>query len=249
MRGLEGKVAIVTGGGAGIGRATALRLAEEGVSVTIGDLDGDRAQVVADEIPELGRHALALQADVSDDEASGQLVAAAVDHFGRLDILINNAGMPARNQTGHPFEIWDRGVHQSLSSAYRMSETCLPHLLANETSAIVSLSSTIGTQTHGLADWYAAAKAGVAGLTIALAGRHGRQGLRANAVAPGLIRTQRTEGIWISEQKLDRAVSRIPLQRGAAPEEVASAIAFLASDDASYISGQVLTIDGGFAIG
>lgn len=248
MRGLQGKTAIVTGGAHGIGEATAVRLAEEGVQVAIADLDLEAATPVAERIKASGGTAVARQIDVSDETQCEELCRFVVDTFGVLQILVNNAGSEARDRSGTPTERWDKGIRLSLSSMYRMSEAALPHLLANESSAIVNLSSVVGTKTYGMAEWYGAAKAGITGLTRAQAGMHGKAGLRSNAVCPGTIRTRRTVTIWDDEDKSRRFLKHSAIQRLGEPEDVAGVIAFLVSDDAAYVTGEAITIDGGWGL-
>ena len=244
MRGLQDRVALVTGAAAGIGRATAIRLAEEGCKVCVADINGGGAEEVALRIQSSGGEAFAFTADVADVSQCQAMVEATVDRLGSLDILVNNAGMPARNQSGEPNDIWDRGIDITLSSVYRITELAIPHLERGQHPAVINISSVIGNYTFGLAEWYAAAKAGLTGLTRAHAGLHGDKGIRINAICFGFIKTDRNKMSWDDPNM----AARIALRRLAEPEEAASAIAFLASDDASYISGEVMTVDGGFNI-
>lgn len=248
MRGLNDKTAIVTGAGSGIGRATALRLAEEGMNVAIGELNPKTGAAAALEIEAAGGRAIAVTTDVSDPEHCAELVAQTLKAFGGVQALINNAGVEARNRTLEPLARWDWGIENSLSSMYRMSEAAIPALLENPASAIVNVSSIIGTRTYGITEWYGAAKAGVTGLTRSQAGMHGKAGLRANAVCPGTIRTQRTVTLTENEQVAERVLHHQAIRRFGEPEDVASVIAFLASDDAGYVSGEMITIDGGWSL-
>ena len=248
MRGLKGRTAIVTGAGSGIGRATALRLAEEGMNVAIGELNAETGASVAAEIEAAGGRAIAVVTDVSDPELCADLVSRTLEAFGEVQVLVNNAGVEARDRSREPLERWDWGIENSLSSMYRMSEAALPALLENDASAIVNVSSVIGTRTYGITEWYGAAKAGVTGLTRSQAGMHGKAGLRANAVCPGTIRTKRTVTLTDNEKAAQRILSHQALRRFGEPEDVASVIAFLASDDASYVSGEMITIDGGWSL-
>ena len=248
MRGLAGRVAIVTGGGSGIGKATATRLADEGCLVVVADLDAEAANAVVAAIDAAGGQALASLCDVSNVEQCGALVRRTLDAYGGVSILVNNAGGESRDRTGPPETHWDRGIDTTLSSVYRMTAATLPALLACTRSAVVNVSSVNGTRTYGMAEWYAAAKAGITGYTLALAGMHGAQGLRANAVCPGLIKTRRTVTMWQDETKAARHLRHHAVPRFGEPEDVAAAIAFLASEDASFITGQMLTVDGGWGL-
>ena len=248
VRGLQGKTAIVTGSGHGIGRATAMRLAQEGVAVCVVDIDREAAAGAVSQIIGAGGRAIDLHADVADASRCAELVAEVVGRFGGLQILVNNAGSQARDRSTPPLERWDIGIDQSLSSVYRMSQAALPHLRENEASAIVNISSIIGTRTWGIEEWYATAKAALTGLTRAQAGQNGRRGVRVNAVCPGLIRTRRTVTLTDDEAKSAAALRHQAIHRFGEPEDVAALIAFLASDDASFITGETITVDGGWSI-
>ena len=176
------------------------------------------------------------------------MVAAAVDGFGSLGILVNNAGLPSRYNQGTKHEIWDLGIEQSLSSVYRMSETAMPHLIESGHGAIVNVCSIAGTKMGMPVAWYASAKAGVTGLTRSLAGTYGPKGVRANAMCLGLTRTGRVRSLWDNPKYHDEYVAHVPLGRVGEPEEAASVAAFLASDDAAYVTGEILTVDGGWSL-
>ena len=248
MRRLEGRVALVTGGGAGVGRATSLRFASEGAKVLIGDIDLDGAHAVVEQIVELGGEAKAIEGDAAGLADCERMVAAAVDGFGSLGILVNNAGLPSRYNQGTKHEIWDLGIEQSLSSVYRMSETAMPHLIKSGHGAIVNVCSIAGTKMGMPVAWYASAKAGVTGLTRSLAGTYGPKGVRANAMCLGLTRTGRVRSLWDNPKYHDEYVAHVPLGRVGEPEEAASVAAFLASDDAAYVTGEILTVDGGWSL-
>ena len=247
---LRDKVAIVTGGGAGIGRAIALRFAQEGARVVIGDINPVTAKAVADEIAGQGGRATSLQVDAGNREQGAALVKRAIDAMGGLDILVNNAGLPSQYSQGTPFEVWDLGIEQSLSSVFRMSEAAVPHMIAQRRGAIINVCSIAGTRTGGGQGgmWYPSAKAGITGLTRAQAVRYGKQGVRSNAVCLGPIMTDRTRHIREDPEMLASFLGRIPLGRMGDPEEVANAVLFLGSDEASYINGAVLFVDGGLTV-
>jgi NAD(P)-dependent dehydrogenase (short-subunit alcohol dehydrogenase family) len=248
VRGLSGKTAIVTGAGNGIGRATAIRLAAEGVNVCIAEVDGSAGDEVVTAITGDGGEAFAVEADVSDPTRCAAVVDRTVDRYGALHILVNNAGSEARDRSTPPLERWDVGIDKTLSSVHRMSEAALPLLREQDASAIVNLSSIIGTRTWGIEPWYATAKAAITGLTRAQAGMHGKAGVRVNAVCPGLIATRRTTTLTDDPTKARHTLSHQAIDRFGTPEDVAALIAFLVSDDASFITGETVTVDGGWSI-
>ena len=246
---LRDKVAIVTGGGAGVGRATALRFAQEGCAVVIADIDPASADAATAAIKEAGGRSIALKADVANVDQGRAVVEKTLSEFGALDILVNNAGLPSQYNKGTALEIWDLGIEQSLSGPFRMSEAAIPHLIQRPSSAIINICSIAGTKTGMPIPWYASAKAGITGLTKHQATTYGPQGLRANALCLGPIMTQRTAFIRENPEALAAMINRTPIGRFGEPEEVANAALFLASDEASLITGQVLIADGGFTIG
>lgn len=235
---------LITGAGQGIGAATARRLAAEGARVLVTDLDGDRAEAVAGQIRESGGEAGALACDVSDRAAVEAAVAQAVSLFGGLDVLVNNAYACAPDAAlfeDEPDEVWQRDLDVTLSGAYRCARAALPHLAASGRGAIVSIGSVNGVQDFGN-HAYSAAKAGLASLTRTLAGHAGPRGVRVNLVAPGTVRT----GGWAGrEAELARVSGLYPLGRVGEPEDIAAAVAFLASRDAAWVTGTTLCVDGG----
>lgn len=252
----SGKRVIVTGGGQGIGAATARRFAVEGASVAVVDLDGDRAEKTAEQIritPEVlsaGGNALAWKCDVTDEAAVADTVAAIIDVHGGLEVLVNNAGITRDNlfHKMNPAD-WQAVLTTNLTSAYLCSRAAQTRMVQSGYGKIVNLSSRSALGNVGQAN-YAAAKAGIQGLTATLALELGRFNINVNAVAPGYIATSMTAATAqrigaTSEEHQQAAAARTPLRRVGQPEEVASVIAFLASDDASYVSGQTLYINGG----
>ncbi|MFG2568240.1 SDR family NAD(P)-dependent oxidoreductase [Streptomyces sp. NPDC048567] len=244
MTRFDGYAVLITGAGRGIGAATARLLASEGARVLVTDLDGDRAEAVAAEIRAAGGAAEALVCDVADRAAVEAAVAYAVETFGGLDVLVNNAyscSLDSMLFEDEPDETWHRDLDVSLGGAYRCSRAAMPHLAASGRGAIVSIGSVNGVQDFGN-HAYSAAKAGLASLTRTLAGHAGPRGVRANLVVPGTIRTEAWSG---REAELDRVTALYPLGRVGEPEDIAKAVAFLASSDAEWITGTSLCVDGG----
>ncbi|MFS0827767.1 meso-2,3-butanediol dehydrogenase [Pseudomonas phoenicis] len=235
------KVVLVTGAAAGIGEATARRFAGEGAQVVLADWNLAKAQAVASELP--AERVLALQVDVSDLASVQRMVEATVARFGGLDVLVNNAGVHIPGTTLETSEAdWRKIASVNIDGVIFCSKLALPHLIERRGN-IVSTASVSGLGGDWGAAFYCASKGAVVNYTRALALDHGAQGVRANAVCPSLTRTAMT---WGWEQSIrDRFNERIPLQREALPSEVAAVIAFLASDDASFVNGVNLPVDGG----
>ncbi|HEY0485290.1 MAG TPA: 3-oxoacyl-ACP reductase FabG [Mycobacteriales bacterium] len=245
-----GKVALVTGAAQGIGAATARRLAEEGASVAVVDLTAERAQPVVDEITAKGGVAAAFGANVADQAAVESTVDAVVERFGRLDVLVNNAGVTKDNLL---FKMsrddWDAVLAVNLTGVFLCCQAAQKHMVAQQYGKIVNLSSRSALGNRGQVN-YAATKAGVQGLTATLALELGPFGINVNAVAPGYVATSMTAATATRvgsspEEHQELAAKNTPLRRVGQPEEIASVIAFLASDDASYVSGQTLYVNGG----
>ncbi len=246
----EGKAAVVTGGGSGIGLSTSLRLAREGARVTVVDLRTQRAQETARQIVDAGGQAIALTADVSDAASVDAMVAASIESLGAVDLLVNNAGIAAGDDILHIDEAtWDLNLNVVLKSVYLVSRALLPQMLERGAGSIVNVSSVNGMLAIGQ-EAYSAAKAGMINLTRNMAMRYGPQGVRVNVVCPGSIRTPIWDGVVAENPKIfDQLTPWYPLGRVGEPEDVAAAILFLASDDASWITGQTLAVDGGLTAG
>lgn len=246
---METRVALVTGAGRGIGRAVAQRLARDGIAVVVNFRGSESAagDVVRDIVAGGGR-ALSIGADVAVAADAARLVKDTVEHFGRLDILVNNAGIARDNLTLRLTEgDWDAVMATNLKGAFLCSKAALrPLLKARESGRIISMSSVVGILGNAGQANYAAAKAGLIGLTKSLAREVASRGVTVNAVAPGFIMTDMTDSL--PSEVRDAALQGIPLSYFGEPRDIAEAVAFLASPAARYITGQVLSVDGGMAI-
>ncbi|WNC16504.1 beta-ketoacyl-ACP reductase [Brevibacillus brevis] len=250
MSRLQGKVAIVTGAGRGIGAATAKRLAQDGAKVGVLDLKEEACLEVVEQIQAAGGEAVAVGCNVAVAEEVEQAVEKVVGHFGRLDILVNNAGVLRDNLLFKMSEDdWDTVMNVHLKGSFLASRAAQKHMVKQGYGKIVNTSSTSALGNRGQAN-YSAAKAGLQGFTKTLAIELGPFNINVNAVAPGFIATDMTRataeriGIDFEENK-KLASERIPLRRVGQPEDVANVVAFLVSDDASYVSGQVIYVNGG----
>jgi meso-butanediol dehydrogenase/(S,S)-butanediol dehydrogenase/diacetyl reductase len=247
VRRFEGKVAFVTGAAHGIGRATAVRLAAEGASVALADVDTDAAGQLAAELAGGGGSAIALECDITSRDSVDAAVAATADRFGRLDVLAQVAGHNLANRTEvEPGDAqWARQYDFTFTGAVRCIEASLPHLVASGSGAVVLVGSISGVVALGT-NPYAAAKAGLISLVANLAAEHGPSGVRFNVVAPGTIATRAFAN---RPQALEDLKAIYPLRRVGRPEDVAAAVAFLASDDAAWITGVTLPVEGGLTTG
>jgi len=247
---LTNRVAIVTGSARGIGREIAIKLSEVGANIVVNDIATavDSLEGVAAEIRALNRQALVITADVSSSEDVARLIETAAGHFGRIDILVNNAGV-TRDQILMRMsdEDWDTVLNIDLKSAFLCTRTVLRHMVRQRWGRIISIASVVGIIGNAGQANYASAKAGVIGLTKSIAKEVGSRGITANAIAPGFIETKMTE--QLDEKQRQALLQRIPLGVIGTPRDVAEAVAFLASEEARYITGQVLNVDGGMALG
>lgn len=244
---LEEKVAIVTGAGRdgkGIGRAIALALAAEGARVAVASRTQANAEAVAEEIRAAGGEALGIGCDVSSGESVDAMVNQVTTAWGRLDILVNNAGITRDNLVLRMKEAdWDAVLDTNLKGAFLCSKSVIKVMLRQKSGCIVNMSSIMGLVGNIGQSNYAAAKGGIIALTRSLAKEVASRGIRVNAIAPGFIDTAMTD--LISDEMRQRYLEGIPLQRYGQPEEIARVVLFFASEESSYITGQVLSVDGG----
>jgi len=244
---LKDKVAIITGGAKGIGKETALLFAREGAKVVICDFDEEAGHNTLEELKAIGAAALFFKVDVTDRASVQAMVEATKKEFGRIDILINNAGITSDALlTKMTEEQWDKVIAVNLKGVFNCTQAVAPIMMEQGSGVILNASSVVGVYGNIGQTNYAATKAGVIGMTKSWAKELGRKGIRVNAVAPGFILTDMTAKV--PQKILDMMKEKTPLGRLGLPQDVAAAYLFLASDEASYINGQVLGVDGGLMI-
>jgi len=248
MKAFENKVVVVTGAAGGIGRAAALGFAAEGASVVVADIDLTRVQETAAMI---GDQALAVQVNVADMDSCQTMVDLAVEKFGRLDVIFNNAGIAGqRAKTAEQsLDNWQRVIDINLSGVFYGTKAALPHLQKAGGGVIINTASVDGLMGMSEIAPYVASKHAVMGLTKTVALEYGRDNIRCVAIAPGFIKTNMT-GEGFAKEELDMMASMVPMgRRGAEPEEVANLVLWLASDKASYVTGSFHQVDGGILAG
>lgn len=243
---LNGKTTLVTGASRGIGRAIALRLAEDGANVAVIYAgSADKAEAVVNEITALGVNAKAYRCNVADSAAVNETVKAVTNDLGKIDILVNNAGITRDGlMLRMKDEDFDAVLDTNLKGAFNMIRACYSGFIRKKSGRIINISSVSGIMGNAGQANYSASKAGVIGLTKSVARELASRGITCNAVAPGFIQTDMTENLGDNNPLLNS----IPLGRMGKPEDIAAAVAFLASDSAAYITGEVLKVDGGLAI-
>jgi 3-oxoacyl-[acyl-carrier protein] reductase len=241
---LEGKHAVVTGAGRGIGKAIASRLASLGAAVAIVDIDGETARATAEEIAATGATAVGYELDITDADAVLATMKKIVEDLGGLDILVNNAGLTRDNLLLRMSpDDWDLVMKVNLKGAFNCIRAAVRPMMSQRSGRIVNISSVVGIVGNAGQANYAASKAGLIALTKSVAKEFGGRGITSNAVAPGFIETPMTESL--PESAKEDFASKIVLKRFGKPSDVANLVAFLASDEADYITGQTVNVDGG----
>ncbi|MFH1783914.1 MAG: 3-oxoacyl-[acyl-carrier-protein] reductase [bacterium] len=244
---LSSKVAIVTGAAQGIGKAIALALAAEGANIVVCDVNLEAAEKTAQEIGELGRQTMAVKGNVALYSEVEGFVNKVLDKFGKIDILVNNAGVTRDMLILRMKEAdWDTVLSINLKGAFNCTKACSRTMLKQKSGKIVNIASVIGLIGNAGQSNYAASKAGLIGFTKSIAKELAPKGINVNAIAPGFIKTKMTE--ILSEEVKENLLRQIPLNKLGDPEDVAKAVVFLVSDEASYITGQVITVDGGMVM-
>ncbi len=241
---LSGKVALVTGGAQGIGRAIALLLAKHGADLVISDVNLEKAQETANEIQGMGRKSLAIQSNVANLKEVERMIETIVGQFGRIDILVNNAGITRdRLILRMTEEDWDAVLDVNLKGTFNCTKAAVRHMSKQKSGKIVNIASVSGEMGNPGQANYSASKAGVIGFTKTIAREFAARGINVNAIAPGYIQTPMTDAI--PEKAKEALKQMIPMERLGQPEDVAQAVLFLVSENSSYITGQVINVNGG----
>jgi len=246
MKRFQGRTVLITGAGSGIGRATAERFGSEGAAVVCADVNAEGAEATAAAIRTQGGEALGLFCDVSKPPSVDETFGKAIERYKRLDVLANVAGVGGfRRLTETTLDEWNRTIGVNLTGTFLMCQKAISHILEAK-GAIINVASVAGLRSHPFSAAYCASKGGVVTMTKALAVEFGRKGVRINCVCPGGVETPMIQNFQLPEGASPRVLERImPLGRMGQPQEVAATIAFLASDDALYINGSAIVVDGG----
>lgn len=245
---LDGKIALVTGASRGIGRAVAIALAKEGAAVAINYAGNAKAaEEVKEIIEQMGGKAITIQADISDEKAAADMVAQTIAELGGLDILVNNAGITRDNLfIRMKADEWNAVINTNLTGLFNCSQPAAKYMMKKRTGRIINMSSVSGIMGNMGQVNYSAAKAGVIGFTKSLARETAARGITVNAVAPGFIATDMTAAM--PEKAQEKVLTMIPMGKMGQPEDIANAVLFLASEKASYITGQVISVNGGMVM-
>lgn len=236
----------MTGAGRGIGRAIAIELARNGAHVVASDIDLRNAQAVARQLKEAGRESIAVRVDVSSEEEVSAMIRQAIQRFSRIDILVNNAAIVTTGPvTEISTETWDRTLAVNLKGVFLCSKSVFPFMMEQRDGRIINIASVAGKRGGGMHgnSCYAAAKGGVIAFTKSLAREGGPYNVRVNAITPAMIKTDMLEGL--APDKLEAILQSLPLRRTGTPEDVAAAVCFLASDASSFMTGEIMDVDGG----
>ena len=241
---LKDKVAIVTGAASGNGKAIAVLFANEGAKVILADINGIEVRKIADTLQQNQSDVIPVEVDVTREDDVQRMINSALGRFGRIDILVNNAGITRDGLMMRMSEQqWDMVINVNLKSAFNFIHACTPIMMRQKAGSIINMASVVGVHGNAGQANYSASKAGMIALAKSIAQELGSRGIRANAIAPGFIMTAMTDAL--SEEVKAEWCKKIPLRRGGTPEDVANIATFLASDMSSYVSGQVIQVDGG----
>jgi 3-oxoacyl-[acyl-carrier protein] reductase len=244
---LSGKVALITGGGNGIGKETCLTFAREGAQVAVADYDAKSGNETAQEIVRAGGEAFFIQVDVSNHESVERMAASVLEHFGRIDILVNNAGITQDSMLSKmTYDQWHNVINVNLNGVFYCTKVVAPHMVERGNGKIINTSSIVGVHGNVGQTNYAATKSGVIGMTKTWSKELGHKGINVNAVAPGFIETAMVSKM--PDKIIDSMLAKIPLHRLGMPSDIAKAYLYLASEDADYVNGTVLEVNGGLVI-
>ncbi|MGE5680971.1 MAG: 3-oxoacyl-ACP reductase FabG [Bacillota bacterium] len=247
MKRMENKVVIVTGGAQGIGKAAVLKFATEGAKCVIWDVNTEKGNALVEELKEKGTEAMFIKVDVTSPESTDNAAKEVLGNFGRIDVLINNAGITRdASLMKMTFEQWKQVIDVNLSGVFNCTKAVTPSMVENKSGKIINTSSVVGLYGNFGQTNYVATKSGVIGMTKVWARELGRKGVNVNAVAPGFIATEMVEAM--PEKVLEGMREKTPMGRLGSPEDIANAYLFLASDEACFINGAVLSVDGGLTI-